>query len=111
MNMPNHSFETTNISLATALLCTDYAFVEAGLPNDRHQVSDVVHLGTVVPDDSSYCQFSFAYTDAESFKARCVGFADESLMVHPSHYDKKKKQIVDSMRDARVAKLLRQQTA
>ena len=101
MQLPDHLYQTTNISLATALLCTDYAYVFDGLPNERISGGDIVHISTEVIDGTERCVFNLGYSNEEEFTRKCSSFSGGSLMIHPVHYDRKKKIIRDSMHESR----------
>ena len=101
--MDKNTFDTTNISLATAMLCADYTIL-AGAGNTAQRVTgcnDVKLEETVVITEAGRCKFVLGYTKHDEFFERMEAFEGGLLMVPPIHYDKRKKIIVDAMREAR----------
>ena len=102
MPAPKYDFKTTNISLATSLLCTEYGVAGADdVVRLVERGACFVLLSTDVVPGSNHCEFTLGYSDMVEFEIKSVAFRAGTLLVPPVHYDKKKKSVVDGMRIAR----------
>ena len=106
MPEPEKRFETTDIGLATALLCTEYVVeTEQGYEVVRNGGTFVLLSTDVIDVEAGRCQFTIAYGDEEleEFTTKSVAFRANRLWVSPRQYDRRKKPIVDAMRREREA--------
>lgn len=106
--MEMKTYVTRNISLATALLCSEYVEVAAdGAGYDLWEDGSPVVLADVVTVESvagrkPLCEFTLACADNVLLSDKVSVYDEGRLFVAPPVYDRAKKLVVDAMRKART---------
>ena len=106
--MEMNTYKTRNISLATALLCSEYVEVSAeGADYTLWEDGSPVVLADVVTVESQsgrkpLCEFTLACAEPVLLGEKVVVYEEGRLFVAPPVYDRAKKLVVDAMRKART---------
>lgn len=106
--MEMNTYKTRNISLATALLCSEYVEVSAeGAGYDLWEDGNPVVLADVTAAEVTagrkpLCEFTLACADDKLLGEKVVVYEEGRLFVAPPVYDRAKKLVVDAMRKART---------
>ena len=105
------TFETTNISLATALLCPKYAVLGmegSAYAEEREDVDTVTIIRTVLepprPGRKPICCFVLGCATENVLDVKVHWYDEGRLFVHPEVYDENKKRVVGAIRKTRDGK-------
>ena len=98
--------ETTNISMATALLCSEYVVLDGeGGAEERADATPITIVNTVPvvlqPGRKPICRFVVGCADSKLLYEKVGLYKEKRLVVRGETYDVFKKRVVDEIRKTR----------